>query len=215
MQRLAIIGSGDLGRQIAYYANAMGSYKVIGFLDDFEKPGTVKHGIEILGGIDILRKLYAQDTFDVLMIGIGYKHMQKRAAVFREHHGKIPFARIIHPSCIIDPSSRIEEGVIIFPGCVIDCNSYIGPNVLIYTGCTISHDVKIGAHSMLAPAIKTSGFVDIGECVTLGTGTVIIDHIKITANVITGAGSVVVNDLLEAGLYYGVPAKLKLKHGTL
>lgn len=48
-----------------------------------------------------------------------------------------------------------------------------------------------------------------GSETELGTGTQIIQGKRIGANVIIGAGSVVVKDILEAGTYVGVPAKLK------
>ncbi len=207
MERLAIIGSSDLGQQIAYHAQQDGHYSVVGFFDDFEKPGTTKHEVTILGGINDLMNIFNQGVFDKIMIGIGYKHFQKRKELFVEFNKKVPFASIIHSSSYIDKSCQIGKGVFIYPGCVLDMNVVIGENVLLNTGCIIAHDTLIGSHSFFSPAVKLAGFVEVGDCVNLGIGTTVIDHIQITSNVRTGAGTVVIVNLESPGLYLGVPGK--------
>lgn len=208
MKKLAIIGSGDLAAQIAHHALATGNYTIAGFFDDFEN-GKQKNGYPLLGkSMDILES-FQQSIFDVLIIGIGYKHMKQRAELFEKYSSAIPFATIIHPSACIDSSSKIGNGVMVYPGVVIDMNTTIEDNALLYTGCIVSHDVVIGAHTMLSPGVTTSGFVKIGKRVNLGTATTISDNITIADDVQTGAGSVVVEHLTMPGLYYGVPAKLK------
>lgn len=77
MARLAIIGAGDLGIQIAHCAKRNGK-EVVGFFDDFACPGINIIGISVLGKISDIHYLSTQ--FDELLIGIGYKHMD-----FREH----------------------------------------------------------------------------------------------------------------------------------
>lgn len=208
MKKLAIIGSGDLAAQIAHHALATGNYTIAGFFDDFED-GKKKNGYPLLGKSMDIKNLFQQSIFDVLMIGIGYKHMKQRAALFEKLSAEIPFATIIHPSAIIDNARKIGNGVMVYPGVVVDTNCIIENNVLLYTGCIVSHDVAIGAHTMLSPGVTTSGFVKIGKRVNLGTATTISDNITIADDVQTGAGSVVVEDLTMPGLYYGVPAKLK------
>lgn len=211
MQKLAIIGSGDLAGQIAHHALATGKYIVVGFFDDFEEAGKQKFGKEVLGSCADILELYNQKKFDVLMMGIGYKHMPQRASLFEKLSTAIPFATVIHPSVIVDSNSKIGIGVMIYPGTVVDMNCVIEDNVLLYTGCVVSHDVAIGAHTILSPGVTTSGFVKIGKRVNLGTATAISDNIIINDDIKTGVGSVVVENLINPGLYYGVPAKQENK----
>ena len=51
MKKLAIIGSGDLGRLIAYHAIQDNQFQVVGFFDDYAKTGSSVDNIKILGKI--------------------------------------------------------------------------------------------------------------------------------------------------------------------
>jgi len=209
MKRLAIIGSGDLGQQIAYQADNTGLYSNVGFFDDFEKTGTTKHGLPVLGGVEEIANTFAKGIFDELIMGIGYKHTVQRAAIFERFVDFVPFATIVHPASYIDKSVRLGKGVLIYPGCTLDMNVTIGDNVLINVGCVIAHDTTIHKHSFLSPGVTVAGFVQIGENVNLGIGTIVIDNITIAKNIRTGGGTTVIDNLAEPGLYVGVPAMLK------
>ena len=206
-ERLAIIGSGDLGFQILHHAQNIDKYVSVGFFDDNFIVGEMRHGKPIIGGFKDVFSCYENGEFDCLMIGIGYNHFDLRAAIFEKFFGKIPFAKIISKNAIIDPSSKIASGVIIYPGCIVDANVIISENVLLNIGCVVAHDSFIGKHSFLSPCVKIAGFVKVQEKVNLGTGTVLIDNITISDNIRTGAGSVVVNNLYDKGLYVGIPAR--------
>jgi len=211
MKKLAIIGSGDLGQQIAYHSLNDNHYDVVGFFNDFLPKGTVVNDLSILGGQEDIKRLFNLKVFDVLMIGIGYKHFRERAFLFELYKESIPFGTIVHSSAYVDLSCSIGQGVIIYPGCILDMNVIIEDNVLLNAGCVIAHDTIIGRHSFLSPAVKIAGFVKINRSVSLGIGTIIIDNLKIGENIRTGAGAVVVKDLIESGLYIGIPAKKKIE----
>ncbi|WP_152267601.1 NeuD/PglB/VioB family sugar acetyltransferase [Agriterribacter humi] len=209
MKRLAIIGSGDLGQQIAHHALTDKHYQPVGFFDDFQKPGVLRHGYPVLGDVEDIVRLYKENAFDVLMTGIGYKHFETRVAVFERFSFLIPFGSVIHSSSYIDSSCHIGQGVFIYPGCSIDMNATIGNNVLINAGCIIAHDSHIGDHSFLSPGVNIAGFVTTGKAVGLGIGTIVIDNITIGPGVRTGAGAVVTENISAPGLYLGVPAKFR------
>jgi hypothetical protein len=77
MKTLAIIGSGDLGQQIAYYAVSDNHFDRVVFIDDFSDLSE-KNGISIIGRTNQLDELYAEGMFDEIIIGIGYKHIEKK-----------------------------------------------------------------------------------------------------------------------------------------
>lgn len=207
MKRLAIIGSGDLAKQIAHHATNDNHYIIVGSFDDFLIAGTVKNDLQILGNIDAIEEAFKSDVFDVLMIGIGYQYMTFRAELFKRFETKIPFGKIVHSSCFVDKTAKIGEGTIIYPGCIIDLYAVVGENCLIYNGCIIAHDSSIAKHSIFSPGVQIAGFCSIGENVILGIGTIVSDNITIVENVRTGAGTVVVKSITEVGLYIGIPAK--------
>lgn len=211
MKRLAIIGSGDLGQQIAYHAQTDGHYDVVAFFDDFQTPGTLRHGIPVAGGVEQVLEHYRDGKFDALMIGIGYKHIGLRQTLYDRFSTDIPFGSVIHTSSYVDKSCTLGSGVMIYPGCMLDMNVVIGDNVLLNIGCVIAHDTTIGTGSFLSPAVKVAGFVDVGPSVILGIGTTVIDNVAIVSGVRTGGGAVVTADLESPGLYVGIPAKF-IKH---
>ena len=206
MIKLAIIGSGDLGQLAAHHANACG-YSVVGFFDDFQIKAKLVDGHPVLGKLSDIEKNFSEKIFDVLFVAIGYNHFEFRKNVFEKYRGDIAYAKLIHPSCYVDPSCKIGEGTFILPGCTLDRNVILGDNVLLNTGVTIAHDTTIGNHSFISPAVQLAGFIKIGTCCMIGIGSTVIDNIKITDNIRTGAGTVVTQNLSEEGLYVGVPAK--------
>ena len=211
MKRLAIIGSGDLGQQIAYHALNDGHFEPIGFFDDFEDKNTFKHGLRVLGKISDAIESFEKNEFDVIIIALGYHHFHAKEEIFNTLKDVIPFGSIIHSSAYIDKSCKIGKGVFIYPGCVLDMNVEVKDNAVLNVGCIIAHDSIIGKHSFLSPSVKLAGFVKVGQKVSLGIGTIVIDNIKITNNVKTGGGAVVIKNIEESGLYLGIPAILKME----
>ncbi|NLT49849.1 MAG: acetyltransferase [Ignavibacteria bacterium] len=204
MNKLAIIGSGELGRQIKHLAAVQGKYSFAGFFDDFAEPDKTPG---LLGKIDDIPALFRKGKFDFLFSGIGYKHMIKRKEIFQSLAKNHEFGTILHPSAVIDFTSKIGMGCAIYPGVVIDKDAVIGENVLLNNAAVISHTSIIGSHSFISPATAIAGFSEIGESVFLGIGTILIDNIKISSCVSTGAGTVVIKNISEPGLYAGNPAR--------
>lgn len=204
-ERIAIIGAGELGRQIAHLA-AKNDYQIVGFFDDYCTE-TAVYDIPLLGKIkDVYTK---KDKYDSVVIGIGYKHMDVRKNLCEELNEKeIRLATIIDKTAIIDPTVKVGAGSVIMANVVIDKDASIGDNVFIYISVTIAHDSIIGSHSFLAPRVAIAGFTTIGESTFLGINTTIIDNLILCPHLIVGGGAVVVNNIQQPGIYAGVPAKL-------
>lgn len=209
MKRLAILGAGDLGIQIGHHAEATGEYRLIGFFDDTRELHSDVAGVPVLGGTEDIAAAHEAGLFDVLVVAIGYRHLAARSRLYERFADKIPFATIIHPSAIVDPTCRIGPGSVIYPGCVLDMGVVLGANVLLNVGCIIAHDSSVGDGCFFSPAVKLAGFVRVEPASTLGIGTIVIDNVVIASGIRTGAGAVVIDSLAEPGLYVGVPARFK------
>lgn len=204
MNRLAIVGAGALGQQIAKLASNNG-WNVIGFFDDFQKINTLKNGIKILGGVKGVEN--QRFMFDEIALAIGYKHFQERQRIFQIFENKYSMATIIDKSAIISPSSIIETGCVIMPGVIIGDNTHIKRNVFINIGSTIAHDSVVGAHSFIAPSVAVAGFTTIGERSFIGINSTIIDNLTLCDDVKIGGGTVVIKDISTKGLWVGNPAR--------
>jgi len=207
MKRVAIIGSGHLGQQIAHHIHHDSNDMVVAFFDEFQPLDTIVNQIPVIGGNNDVIAKYQQNEFDAILIAIGYKHLEAKKELFQRLEGKVPFHTFIHSSCYKDPSASIGQGTVIYPGCIIDQRVTIEDNVLMNLSCTISHDSVIGKHSFLSPSVSVAGFVHIKEQCILGINSTIIDHITIEAQTQTGGGSVVIKDINTSGLYVGNPVQ--------
>lgn len=204
---LAILGSGHLGQQIANFAISDNHYSKVVFFDDFSREETV-NDFDILGQSDSIVEEFKRNSFDELLIGIGYKHIEKRKFFYDKFKSEIPFGKIIHSSSWVDATAKILDGSVIYPSCCLDANSVIENNSILNLSCTISHDSVVGKHCFLAPNVSLAGFVTVGEECILGINTTVIDNIKIIKNTQTGAATVVIDDILEPGIYVGNPQRL-------
>lgn len=83
----------------------------------------------------------------------------------------------------------------------------VGTNSIINTATVIEHETKVGNNCHVAPSACVCGRVKIGNNVFVGAGATIIDKVEICSNVIIGAGSVVIENIIESGIYLGVPAR--------
>lgn len=207
MKRIAIIGSGNLGQQIASHIHQDTEDKVVAFFDEFKEKGNLVKEISIIGGNNDIISEYKKNSFDEILIGIGYKHMSFRKQIFDKLKNKIPFYTFKHSTVYVNNSVKIGQGSVIYPCCVIDQEVEIGENVLINISCSIAHDTKIGSHSFLSPKVAIAGFVNIEEQCIFGINSTIIDNIKIAKKTQLGGGTVVINHIEKSGLYVGNPAR--------
>lgn len=208
MEKILIIGGGELSKQISHYVTFFDSKaQIIGYVDDTIAVGTVKFDKISLGNLNDIPDLYSSGKFDSLIIGIGYKHLQFKQILFEQFTEKYPFYSFIHPNSYIDNKALVGRGVVICPGVVIDQRAVIEDNVFLYNSVSIAHDSKVGAHSFIAPNVAVAGFVAVGKCCNLGINTTVIDNIKIHDNVQTGGGTVITKNIEQSGLYVGNPAR--------
>ena len=205
-KRLAIIGAGHLGQQIAHYAITDGHYDEVVFFDDVTKEERVC-GHKVLGSTQEVEKAFENGEFDELLIGIGYKHLAVRKDMFERFKENIPFGKIVHSSSWIDSSAPIMPGTVIYPNCCVDAHAKIDNNTVLNVSCTIAHDTVIGKHCFLSPRVAVAGFVTVGNLCVLGINATIIDNIAIKENTRLGGATVVIKNIEKPGLYVGNPAK--------
>lgn len=208
MTRIAIIGSGHLGQQIAYHIQQDTQDKVVAFFDEFQSKGTLIEDIPVIGGNSDIVSEFNSGKFDAVIIAIGYKHLDFKRQLYLDLKEKIPFYTFTHSSAYVDASASIGKGTVIYPGCVIDQGVVIGENVLLNVACTVAHDTQIGSHTFLSPAVALAGFVNIEEQCIIGINSTIIDNIRIVAKTQIGGGGVVIKNIETPGLYVGNPVRL-------
>lgn len=114
---------------------------------------------------------------------------------------------------LISPTATRGVGAVIQTGTVVGDHAHIGPMAkigmgsIINTAAIIEHECQVGDFSHVSVNATLAGRVTVGQHVFIGAGAVVRDWVTIGDHITIGAGAVVVHDLVEPGIYVGVPAK--------
>ncbi len=188
-----IYGASGHGLVVADIAKSCG-YENIVFLDDDKSKG-------FLTFEDIKENKNYHIAF-----GIG--NNQIRAKLYKKVKENGFFTpTLIHPSSIISPSARIEEGTVVMPNVVVNAKAYIGKCVILNSSCVVEHESIIGDFVHISPKVAIAGNVRIGDFTHIGIGSSVIQCLEIGKNSIVGAGSIVVKNIADFKKVYGNPCK--------
>lgn len=199
-KKLIIIGAGGYSKVIAEIAKLNG-FKSISYLDDIESCNLKGY----LGKISDYRNYIKNYMF---FVAIGDNVTRKK--IQQEITAKGAFiVNLIHPHAIISSNVKLGLGIAVMGGAVINSGATIGNGVIINTCSSIDHDCMIGDYVHISVGAHIAGTSRIGERCFICAGVTVINNIRICADCIVGAGAVVVKDIEKAGIYKGVPAKLK------
>ena len=200
MNRLIIIGAGGHGRVIADNALKNG-YADICFVDD-RATGTVM-GFPIIGTSAAVAQL--DDGRSDFVIGIGSNAARRMIA----EEYDVNWVTLIHPSAQIAINVSLGKGTVVMAGAIINACVTTGSHCIINTGAIVEHDNVLEDYVHISPKAVLGGTVHIGENTHIGIGAVVKNNTDICDHCIVGAGAVVVKDIVDAGVYVGVPAQMK------
>ena len=196
-----IIGAGGHAAVIADILFKCGC-TVKGFLDDAVDVGTDVLDAKVIGKVESCRN-HPECLF---IIGVGDNSIRKRIA----ESYRLEYGVAIHPSAVVGRHVEIGCGSALMAGCIVNPGTAIGQHCIINTGACIDHDNKISDFAHVSPGAALGGTVFVGSMSHIGIGSCIKNNIIICDNVVVGAGAAVVSDIVESGIYIGVPAR-KLK----
>lgn len=118
----------------------------------------------------------------------------------------------IHPTALImDKNVLIGEGTFIGAYSILTTNITLGKHSILNRGVHIGHDSMINDFFSAMPGAIVSGNVSIGSNFYMGTNSSIREKIHICSNVILGCNSTIVKNIINSGVYVGVPAKFLKK----
>lgn len=200
--KLIIIGAGGHGKVVADIAVKMNKWKSILFLDDDE---SIKEclGFKVKGRI---ADAYKYKDVAQFVVAIGDNDIREEVQEKLESEG-IELVSLIHPSAVIGTDVEIGAGSVIMAGVVINSSTRIGKGCIINTSCSLDHDNVIEDYVHISPGANLAGVVKICKGSWIGIGSVISNNVEVTSRCKVGAGAVVLKDIMEPGIYVGVPAK--------
>ena len=183
---------------------------LMGFLDDnMEIDKTVliynEQKFKVLGKISDSLKFLEKNSDIKFVIAVGDNYA--RARIAKTYN--LPYTTLIHPNANISIETTIGDGTVIMANAVVNAGTIIGKYCIINTGSIVEHDNKLANYVHISPNATLSGTVNVGEYTHIGANATVKNNINITNDCIIGAGAVVVKDIIEKGIYVGVPARRK------
>lgn len=206
MKNIAIIGAGDLGKEVVWLIEDINkhnpTYVILGFLDDDEsKNGGEFYGYRVLGKISQLEEISKKTPLSAV-IAIQDGSIRKKIA--EEHKEFENWESIIHPTAVIAGTSKAGRGSIIFPQVTVSVDTRLGAFDLFYIHSTICNDCRIGDYVSVMSGASVSEHAEIGEECFLAAGSTVYPHMKLGKRVEVGVEATASKD-------YGDDAKVNEK----
>lgn len=204
--KLGIYGAGGLGREILMLAqqiNRSSRWDEIFFIDDVIDDAEVS-------GVPVYR--FAQIDYAITEISIAVGEPVARQKLAEKILSKACLATLIHPSVFIPPGSDIGVGAIICDRAFISCDVSVEDNTLLQPHCCLGHDTRLGAHSVVSSNVTLAGHCQVGQRVFIGMNCAVKENVTIGSDAIIGLGSAVFNDIPEATIALGNPARAMRKN---
>lgn len=208
---LIIFGGGGHGKAVIDLVRAMGTYHIVGIVDDGLPPGTEVLGVPVLGSSAVLpewRKRGVQ--FAVNAIG-GIGNVAIRLKIF-DILADAGFycPPIVHPRAVIERSAQLEAGVHVLPLAYVGSAVKVGFGTVLNAGSILSHDCVVGKVVNLSPGATLAGNVTLEDYVQVGMQATVNMGLTVGKGSRLGNGCTVKANVppetrVQAGTIYPVP----------
>jgi sugar O-acyltransferase (sialic acid O-acetyltransferase NeuD family) len=190
--KVIIYGGGGLSKMIIESVRVLGCYQIVGIIDDSLPKGTDVIGSPVLGGAEMLPELYKSGVrLAVNSVG-GIGNYKVRLNVFHQlADAGFVCPAIVHPTAHVDPSARIEAGVLVLAMSYVSGNAVVGMGSLINNSVVVSHDCVLGVCTSLSPGAMTAGDVIIEDFVQIGMNATINIGVRVGKESRIGNGATV------------------------
>ena len=194
--KVIIYGGGGLSKMIIETVRVLGTYQIVGVIDDNMKKGTDVIGTPVIGGADMLPRLM-KDGIRLAVNSVGgIGNYKVRLDVFLKlaKEGFVCPA-IVHPSAHVDPSARLESGVLVLAQSYISGNAVVRMGTLINNSVVVSHDCVLGVCTNLSPGAIIAGDVIIEDFAQLGMNATVNIGVKVGKECLIGNGAIIKKDV--------------------
>lgn len=206
-KRLLIIGAGNLGRELEWWARDIPEHQ-----REWELGGYIDDNLAALDGYETSLSIvssikdYRPEANDVLSCAIADPKIKLKVCRDLSERGA-EFVNVIHPTCVVGGSNRIGSGLVMCPFSSISTNVTIGDFVTVNIHCVVAHDTILEDGVTLSAQCDIMGAVHVGKGAFLGSGARLLPKVRTGEYSVIGAGCVVL-DQVEAGrTVVGVPAR--------
>jgi len=198
---IVLYGGGGHGKVLIELLQALGTYRLVGIVDDGLAIGSSVLGFPVLGDATILPDLYRQGV-RLAVNGVGgIGNVSARLRVF-EALAAAGFncPALVHPKAYVERSAHLEGGVQILAQAYISSAAYVGYGSVINAGVVVSHDCVIGRCVNLSPGAMLAGGVKVEDFAQIGMAATINIGITIGRGARIGNGATVKANVPEGGV---------------
>jgi acetyltransferase EpsM len=198
---IIVYGAGGHGKALIDLVRVLGTYHIVGLVDDGVEAGSVILGVQVLGGEEVLSGLYERGIRLAVNAVGGIGNIATRIQVFHRL-AQTGFAcpAVVHPTAFIEPSASLSAGVQVMPQAYVGSEAHIGFGAIINTGAIVSHDCQVGDYANLSPGAILAGEVSVGAGTLVGMGATINLRVKIGSGARIGNGATVKEDVPQGGI---------------
>jgi acetyltransferase EpsM len=198
---LVVYGGGGHGKSLIDLVLALGTYDLVGVIDDGLGVGSDVAGLAVLGGSEKLAELAENGVRQAVNAvgGIGDIHSRMRVFDTLTSAGFV-CPTVAHPRAYVEPSARLAGGVQVFPHSYVGSEASVGFGAIINTGAVVSHDCAVGDYANISPGALLAGGVSIGEGALVGMGVTINLNVTVGPEARIGNSAVVKSDVPARGV---------------
>jgi sugar O-acyltransferase (sialic acid O-acetyltransferase NeuD family) len=200
---LCIVGCGGHARSVGEIALGTG-YATLLFVDANARDGERIFGFPVIT-FDAFADREAALAHHIAALGDNAAREAANAQV-RRLTASAP-ANVIASDVRAGRDMELGEGVFIGAGVHLGPCVRIGDGAIINTRAVVEHESVVGAWTHVAVNATILGRAVIGRRVLVGARATILDGLNVGDDAVIGAGAVVVRDIVEPGVYAGVPAR--------
>jgi UDP-perosamine 4-acetyltransferase len=200
---LLILGAGSFAIEVLEVAELAG-VRVAGFVVSDDLTPAVPHH----AGLPIFSESRLPFASTEVVLAGGIVTTRRRAFVERMAARGFAFLTLRHPSAIVSPRARIDQGAFIGAGVIVGSHTHVSAHVLLNRGANIGHDDDLAPFVTIGPGAVIAGAVRVGAGAYVGVGAVVRDHLHIGEGAVLAAGAVVVKTIEPRVLAAGVPARI-------
>ena len=194
--QVIVYGGGGLSKMVIEHVRILGAYQIVGIIDDQLPVGTDVIGCKVIGDASKLPDLYKEGVRTAFNSVGGIGNFLVRLKVF-QILAKSGFICpvLVHPTAAIDPSAKLEQGVLVLAQSYVSGNAQIGMGSLINNSVVVSHDNILGICTNLSPGAMLAGDVIVEDFVQVGMNATINIGVRVGARSVIGNGATIKEDV--------------------
>ncbi len=193
---LIIYGGGGHGKSLIELVRSLGTYHLVGIIDDGLPPGSLILDLPILGGSAALKPLAERGLSLAINAVGGIGNLAPRLKVFDLlAQSGFTCPAIVHPAAFVEASASLSAGVQVFPQAYVGSSCQLGFGVIANIGVIISHDCCLADFVNVSPGAMLAGGVTVGERSLIGMGVTVNLGVSIGEGARIGNGATIKADV--------------------